>query len=100
MKEIKIPIKKFTEICDEFKEKWKECQGLNDKDRLRDEFFSLPVAEPTLERGWDYITLDLEKIPYSHNTQAVVMLQKNRKRRSIYENRSKERDAFKKFIKG
>ena len=58
MKRIKLDEDKA--ICSKFKKRWNECTSLEEMDKLREEFFSLPLDEEKLEKGWDYITIGEE----------------------------------------
>lgn len=58
MKRIKLD--EYKAICSKFKKRWNACETLEEKDKLREEFFSLPLGEERLEMGWDYITIGEE----------------------------------------
>lgn len=51
---------RYKKICEEFRQRWNECTSLEEMDKLREEFFSLPLGEERLEMGWDYITIGEE----------------------------------------
>lgn len=56
----KIKLDEYKAICSKFKKRWNECTSLEEMDKLREEFFNLPLGEERLEKGWDYITIGEE----------------------------------------
>ena len=55
-----IKFGRYKKICEEFRQRWNQCTSLEEMDKLREEFFNLPLGEERLEKGWDYITIGEE----------------------------------------